>query len=52
MTIALNYNHFNKVMYIKYYFVPGLIQNKQCLNYFLRESAKNAFKTLKTQLNT
>ena len=52
MTIVFNSNHFNTIVYIKQYYVPNFIQNKPSLNYFMRESAKNALKTLKTQLST
>ena len=32
--------------------MPGLMENKRSLYYSMLESAKNTFKTLKTQLTT
>ena len=51
MGIVFNYNNLNTTIYIKYYCSPSFIQNKPSLNYFMRENAKNALKTLKMQLS-
>ena len=53
MTTVFYSNNFNTKKYTKWCCVPSFVTNKPNLNYFMRESAKNAKKqTLKTQLST
>ena len=52
ITIVFNSNHFNRIIYTTSCCVPNFMPNKPSLNYFKRESAKNALKTLKMQLCT
>ena len=42
MTIIYDSNHFNPIIYLKLCCVTSLVENKQSLNHFMRESAKNA----------
>ena len=52
MTIGFDSNYFITIICTKYFCVPSFMQNKPSLNDFMRESAKKALKTLKTQLKT
>ena len=44
MTIFFQSNHFNTIIYTKQCCVPCFVQNKPCLNHFIRQSVKNAKK--------
>ena len=47
MTIIFNSNNFKTKIYSEWCCVPSFMQKEQSLNYFMRESAKRALKTVK-----
>ena len=52
MTNDTDSNHLNTRKNTKKVCIPSFVAKKPCLNNFMRESAKNAEKTLKTQFST
>ena len=50
MIIFLASNQFNTITYAKQCCVPSLVAKKQTLNHFMRETTKNAKKTIKRNL--